>query len=202
MNIINPPKYPDAIPLEYEQFYTEDYVPHRRLKMILLSDILGKNPNFKVLTYDEKVKIIKEIEHGCFQEACEQVSRLDQNPGWNNSMFYCVYNYICGNLFQNLDPNSQIKSSYLIEKIFNENIEFNKLGKFSSEELCPEKSLEIRNKIAQQSGIKFSIKIFTAYPCSKCKKSQCTLDKRHTRGLDEATNYRATCVFCKHTWNI
>ena len=194
--------YPNAIPLTFEKFYTQEYVPHRRLKMILLSDILGTYAQFKSLTYDQKAEIIKKIEESCYQQACKHISELDQECNWENSMFYCVYNYICGNLFQNLDPQSEVGSDYLITKVWAGTVELDKLAQLTSEELCPEKSLEIRTNIAQRSDIKFSIKTSTAYQCSKCKKSECTIDRRHTRGLDEATNYRATCLFCKHTWNI
>lgn len=194
--------YPNAIPLIFKKFYTQEYVPHRRLKLILLSDILGRYDQFKTLTYDEKAEIIMKIENGCYQEACRNITELDQECNWENNMFYCVYNYICGNLLQNLDPKSDVGSDYLITKVLEQTIKLDELAHLTSEELCPEKSLEIRTNIAKRSDIKFSIKTSTAYQCSKCKKSESTIDRRHTRGLDEATNYRATCLFCKHTWNI
>ena len=198
----NPLKYADAIVLEYNTFYNEKYIPHRRQKILLLSDILGKYERFTQLDYSKKVQIVKEIEEGCFEEAYNKMLELDQDFDWDNPMFYNVYNYICGNLFQNLDPNSAINSEFLLNKIFNNEYELRKLGGMTSEQLCPEKSIEIRASIAQRSDIKYSTKSSSMYRCSKCKKNECILERRHTRGLDEATNYRATCIFCKHTWNI
>jgi DNA-directed RNA polymerase subunit M/transcription elongation factor TFIIS len=200
--ITTAPKYPNAMLLNFGTFYTDAYVGHRRLKIIALSNILGQFNEFKTMQYNEQVIIVKEIEQGCYVAACEKITELDQEPNWENSMFYSVYNYICGNLFQNLDPGSELESTYLITKVFSNEVDLYKLATMSSEELCPEKSLEIRTKIIERSEIKFSTKVSTTYRCNKCKKNECTLDKRHTRGLDEATNYRATCIFCKHTWNI
>lgn len=195
-------KYSKAIPLDYNTFYTDKYIPHRREKILLLSDILNQYDQFSGLPHSEKVRIVKDIEDGCFEQAHNQMLELDQDFDWDNPMFYNVYNYVCGNLFQNLDPDSIVNSKYLLDKLFNGECDLKKLGAMTSEELCPEKSLELRVSIAERSDVKFSTKKSTMYRCSKCKKNECTLDRRHTRGLDEATNYRATCTFCKHTWNI
>jgi DNA-directed RNA polymerase subunit M/transcription elongation factor TFIIS len=202
LDALNPPKYPNSIPLEFDIFYKENYVAHRRLKIILISEILGQLQEFRDKEYKEKVSIICSIEQGCYDEACRQVTDLDLDIDWDNPMLYSAYNYIVGNLLQNIDPNSMINSRYLLDKIMSGTIDLTQLGHMSSEDLCPEKSAEIRNRIAERSDVKVSTKSSTMYRCSKCKKNECTLERRHTRGLDEATNYRATCIFCKHSWNI
>jgi DNA-directed RNA polymerase subunit M/transcription elongation factor TFIIS len=198
----NEPKFPNAIPLKFDTFYTDEYSPQRRLKLLLISNVLGGVDKFQKLQYSDQLNMIKEIENGCYQAVCARMVELDLDIDWDNPAMYNSYDYICGNLLQNLDPNSIVSSQYLLNRILNGEIELNKLGKMTSEELCPEKSAEIRNKIAERSDVKSSKKHSTMYRCSKCKKSETTLERRHTRGLDEATNYRATCMFCKHSWNI
>jgi DNA-directed RNA polymerase subunit M/transcription elongation factor TFIIS len=195
-------KFPNAIPLNFDTFYIDEYTPCRRLRIIKFSNILGYFKEFSTLSYDEKTKILKQIEQSCFNQAKKQLSELNQDFDINNPIFIKIYEYICGNLAYNMDPKSDIKSSYLINLILEKKCDLNKLGQMTSEEMCPEKTQEIRARIAQRSNIKHSIKISSMYRCSKCKRNECTLERRHTRGLDEATNYRATCVFCKHTWNI
>jgi DNA-directed RNA polymerase subunit M/transcription elongation factor TFIIS len=194
--------YENAIPLKYEVFYVNEYGPERRLKLIKLSNILGGNDDFVKLSYNEKTNIIRDIEIGCYDEACKRTLELDQNPTWENDMFTKVYDNVCGNLFQHIDPHSELNTTYLYEKMMNKEIDLHKLAQLNSIEMCPDKSKDIRNQIAARSEIKCSVKAVTSYKCSKCGKSECTLDRRHTRGLDEATNYRATCIHCKHTWNI
>lgn len=198
----NEPKYPNSIPLKFDVFYTDEYTAPRRLKLILISDVLGRFDKFKALSYEEQLAMIKETEHGCYQEACARIVELNLDVSWDNPALNNAYNYICGNLLQNLDPDSMVGSSYLINKVLDKKCELERLGQMTSEELCPEKSIDIRTKIAERSDIKHSTKSSTMYRCSKCKRNETTLERRHTRGLDEATNYRATCVFCKHSWNI
>jgi len=198
-------KYPYAIPLKYEVFYGTKYNSHRRVKAILIGDILGRTPEFKNMSYDQQTLIIKEIEQGCYHATCEEISKYEQSADWTNIMFRNIYNYICGNLFQNIDPNSEVQSKYLIEKILNGNIasiDLCKLGEMNSDDLCPDKSIEIKKKIQERANIKFSKKICTQDTCRKCKRKEYVVERMHTRGLDESDDNRATCVFCQHTWRI
>lgn len=193
--------YPNAIILKIE-FYQNEYNPYRRIKLIHLSNILGKTKKFQLFDYNKQSNIISQIEKSCYEKACDDMLELEQEPDWENQMFINIYNYICGNLFENIDPESEINSTYLLEKILNQDIDLENIGYMKSDELCPEKSKEIKRKIKEQACIKYSTKTSTMYRCGKCKKNECVLERMQTRSLDELTNHRATCVFCKHTWII
>lgn len=195
-------KYPCAITLQYKIFYTDEYNSYRRIKVIILGDILGRASEFKSMDYDKQTEIIRVIEQGCYEKACEQILNFEQDADWKNLMFVKIYNYICGNLFQNIDPNSEIRSEYLINKILNNEVELTKLGIMSSDDMCPEKSIEIKKKIQKRANIKFSKKICTQDTCHKCKRKEYVVERMHTRGLDESDEHRATCTFCQHTWRI
>ena len=194
-------KYPHAIALQ-EIFYGDDYGPHRRIKLISIGNIMGKDIRFKAMPHEEQTKIIEDIEQGCYDATYKNILDAEQEVDWDNPMFSNTYNYICGNLFQNIDPDSEINSNYIIEKIFNGAVNLKKLGSMPSEDLCPDRSAEIRKKLEKQATVEFSKKTSAMTTCGRCKQKKCTFQRVHTGGLDEQTRYRATCTVCQHTWKI
>ena len=184
------------LPLTY---FKHPYNKYRVSKLLLFSDILNierKHSDRDILN------ITIDIENSCYLATCKQLEELNQSIEWNSKYMQNTYNYICGNIAQNLDPQSSISSNYLLDKIYTKNIDLSRIAFMTSEELCPEKTIDLRANLAQRNDITYSTKLSTMFKCGKCKRNECSLDRRHTRGLDEGTNYRATCMFCKHTWNI
>ena len=192
----------NSLPLKYDVFYKKDYTPFRRCKLLILSDIFKQFDEFNNMSFEEQTDLIKKIENSCYNATIDELNNLNLPLDPSSKLFNNIYSYICTNLFQNIDPNSEINSTYLIKKIFDNEINIDKIGYMNSEELCPEKTIELKQQLDKRASAKYSMKSSTMYRCSKCKKNECVLERMHTRGLDELTNYRATCIFCKHTWVI
>ena len=193
--------YKNSIPLNYEKFYkNKAYNDVRRLKLILLSDILGKQEFFKKLSYDDKTQFIMIVENSCLNESIRKSNEHDVHCVWSNNQFANIYHNICYQIFTNLDYDSGIFSKSLIKKIENNKINLHKIAKMNCKELCPEKYKEIEEKISKRNNIKKNLKYSELYHCRKCKKNQCTVEKRFNRSLDEGVNLTINCLFCGYSW--
>ncbi len=193
--------YPNAILLDIK-FYSPEYNPYRRHKLLLLSDILGADSRFEKLDYAKQTDIICKIEESCYERAIQEIALYSQDAEWDNKLFINIYGCICGLLMQNLDRSSDVGSPYLLNQVLTNKIDLSSIANLKTDEMCPEKSQSIKKKLEDQSKVSFSIKTSTMYRCAKCKRNECVLERMQTRGLDELTNHRATCMFCQHTWMI
>jgi DNA-directed RNA polymerase subunit M/transcription elongation factor TFIIS len=201
-------EYPNSIPLDYRIFYNNNpdnynnnYNDIRRLKLIILSDILGKYEFFNNMKYSDQTLMIQIIENSCLNEAIRKATEYNIHCIWSNDIFVNGYHSICYNIFTNLDIDSTVKSYSLMNMIKDNTINLNEIAKMTSIELCPEKYTIINEKINQRNNAERKLKYSELYHCRKCKKNQCTLEKRFNRSLDEGVNLTVNCLFCGHSWN-
>lgn len=194
-------KYSNAIVLDVK-FYLPEYNAYRRLKLLQLSDILGADARYRNLSHGDQTDMICRIEMSCHDKATRDIVKYCQDAVWDNRLFINVYNGICGMLMQNMDPTSDVNSTYLIDQVLAHKIDLDSIANLKTDEMCPEKSEKIKKKLEEQSKVSFSVKTSTMYRCGKCKRNECVLERMQTRSLDELTNHRATCMFCQHTWMI
>ncbi len=197
----NSPKYyKNSIPLPYDTFYKNTkYNEIRRLKLVIMSDILGAYPFFQQYTYFEKIDIIRDLENGCLDEAIKAANENGIIKNWKNVDFVNLYHSICFNILSNLDYDTRSES--LIQKIEAKEVNMRDLAKMTSMELCPEKHIIINKKIEQRNNFKRKLKYSELYQCRKCKNKKCTIEKRFNRSLDEGVNLTINCIECGFSWN-
>jgi DNA-directed RNA polymerase subunit M/transcription elongation factor TFIIS len=172
-------------------FHTK-YTPERVLKMLMIGHNLDSYEPYRFLPYSRKLYLIESIENSCYSAVENEVSENDN--------FKIRYDFVCGNVISNLDITGSVNSDFLIKNLLNETISPHDVGSMLSEELCPEITKQLREYIQKRSNVVQNIKYSTMYKCGKCKTKQCALERMHIRGLDEGTNYRVTCLYCRHTW--
>ena len=174
----------------------------RRCIMILIGNIIYNSDISKNIPKLEKDKIIENIEKSCYITTLSECDKTMCVQSWNNSKFVYLYRIISSKVTKNLDPTSEVNSSYLLTEIKNKNIDIDTIASLSSEKLCPDKSKKLKEKIKHRSLQKIERKRGKMYTCRICKRKETTVETVQLRALDEGSSYSITCVFCQHNWII
>lgn len=166
---------------------------------------LSKNSSKCVAAYAypfiyTKEYIVKNLERGCLNRTIVKSNDYNIRGVWSNPKFVSLYHDICYKIASNLDVTSVINSDYITKKILKNEVNINMVANMSSKELCPKKYEKIDMKINQRTNLERKIKYSELYRCRKCKRNQCTTERRYNRSLDEGVNLTIICLFCGHEW--
>lgn len=174
-------------------------------KILELLDIKDKPKKYinKYLNQPSLTKdyIIEYLERGCLNRAVEKAKVYNIRCVWVNQKFVDLYHSICYKVASNIDSTSSIKSDYLRNKILNNELNLVNVANMTSKELCPKKYEKIDAKMNKRANLERKIKYSELYRCRKCKRNQCTTERRYNRSLDEGVNLTINCSFCGHSWN-
>jgi DNA-directed RNA polymerase subunit M/transcription elongation factor TFIIS len=184
------------------------YISDKKRKDInkILAELkLPDNTTSTILSYlFEKIitkeHIVKQLERGCLNRTINKSKLYNIRCIWADARFVDLYHNICYKLATNLDENSSINSEYVKNKILSNAFDLQNVANMSSKDLCPDRYEKIDKKINQRNNLDRKIKYSELYKCSKCKRSQCTTERRYARSLDEGTDLTVICLFCGHSW--
>jgi DNA-directed RNA polymerase subunit M/transcription elongation factor TFIIS len=190
----------NATALSVKVFYTKDYNDLRRMKSILISDALGNSELYAKLPYNEKTKYIMIIENSCLNETIRKAQEYNIRCEWGEYQFEQIYHSICYNILCVLNPELDTGSWELLDCIFNNKIDINRLAHFSCKELCPKKYEELAERIEKRANIEDTVKYTELYFCRKCKRNKSTVQRVQNRSNDEGSSFYITCVFCHNKW--
>ena len=178
------------------------YNKNRRAILLLIANILEKNNQFKLQHHEIQSNIIINIELSCFNQTIYKADELLIYQSWDNEKFVYLYYLTCNKITKNLDPESEVQSNYLINKILNNEIDVTQIGSMTSEDLCPDKSQNIKNVISKRYNQEIKVKMSTLYTCRNCKRKEISIKEYQARSLDESSNLSLTCQFCNYHWVI
>lgn len=188
------------IPLSVE-FYKSPYNNIRRSKLILFNLCLSTYESYLNLKYNEKIKIIKAIEKSCYNYSIDKAYEENIISSWNIELFCDLYHSICYKISSNLENDGMVNNPNLTKAILSENIDINKIPKLSSQELFPQKYVNIFERVEASKTVIQNFKTSEMYKCFKCHAKKCTIENRYNRSLDEGVNLTITCMNCNHSWN-
>jgi DNA-directed RNA polymerase subunit M/transcription elongation factor TFIIS len=192
------PDYCDTIPLTFEPFYSKEYNNIRRLKAIVLIDILSKYQKFLDLSYHKQIDLVVRIENSFLNETIRKSKNYNIRAVWDNKQFADIYHTICYNIISILNQ----EDNTIFDKIINEEIDINNIANMTCKELSPEKYKNIIDLITKRVNTVNNVKYTEMYRCYKCKKNQCTTERKQLRSNDEACNFEITCLFCGNKWVV
>lgn len=144
--------------------------------------------------------IIKNLERGCLNRTLQKAKTHNIRCVWPNTKFVNLYHSVCYKVASNLDIKSVVNSTYIKDKILTQSLKVSEVANMSSKELCPVKYEKIDRKISKRTNLERKIKFSELYRCRKCKRNQCTTERRYNRSLDEGVNLMIHCGFCGHSW--
>ena len=178
------------------------YNKNRRAILLLIASILEKNKKFKLKHKQIQSSIIINIELSCYNQTITKADELLIYQSWDNDKFTYLYSLNCNKITKNLDIESEVNSSYLINKILTNSININDIASMSSDQLCPDKSQNIKDNLNLRTNQQIKIKTSTLYQCRNCKKKEVKIQEYQGRSLDEGSNLSLTCLFCNFNWVI
>jgi DNA-directed RNA polymerase subunit M/transcription elongation factor TFIIS len=182
-------------------FYTRsNYNDFRRMKLIAFSHYLNMHKDFALLSDEDKLAIVKDLERGCYHTTIDKALSAEIRNSWTNENFLNTYHSVCYKVSANLDSDL-VDTDQLIQKILNGEVMPIDVGKMSSQDIHPEQYTELNRKIADRRSKKINVNTSRLYKCGRCQKFQCTMERQTTRALDEGATFRITCQFCGKTWN-
>ena len=159
---------------------------------------------FNELIDDEDIS--SKIEEGIFQYVVINICQNKNLPiNWNNSYFKRAYLNKCISLYSNLNKNSYLKNTELIDKIKSNLIDPSKLAFMNPQELFPKNWETFVAKKQAKDEFLYTKKLesFTdEYKCGRCKQSKCSMYQCQTRSADEGMLTYITCLNCGHKWKF
>ena len=182
-------------------FSKQRYNDIRLGKLTSFEVVLQQYPFFSSLPVNIRIRILRDIERGCFNEAIEKAEGHEVYANWNNLSFTGIYHDICYNLLTNLDVQSDVGSMYLIDQVRTGKLEPKSLAHMSCYDMCPDKYIQIKQKINEMMNAEIDKNYTKMYRCRICKENKCTVEKRFNRSFDEGINQTITCCTCGHSWN-
>ena len=106
-------------------------------------------------------------------------------------------------LYTNLDKNSYVKNTYLINQIETGMIEIEKIPFMNYQEMFPEHWKRLLDEKYKREKLLYEEKMEAMtdqFKCGRCKSKKCTYYELQTRSADEAMTTFISCLNCGNRW--
>ena len=152
---------------------------------------------WQALDAEKRVKIINELERGCFNDAVVSCTRDGIDRWFSNQPFTRRYSANCYKILSNLDPRSSI---HLLDELIEGKIVPVEVVSMTSYELCPAASKREHDEIELRMNQHIEEKVSLRYRCPKCNENK-TVPREYTgRAADESTCFSIKCISCGYIW--
>ena len=148
-------------------------------------------------------EISKRIEESIFNYVVNICQNKKIKTSFSNKYFSRYYLNKCISLYDNINPKSYIKNVNLLTKIYNDEINIDKIAEYTPQQLYPEqwnKLIEKKNTQDENLYSKKAIPITDRFKCPKCYKNECTYYQLQIRSADEPITTFITCINCNFFW--
>lgn len=170
-------------------------------------NILITNNNLYKFSIDEIIKMAINLERGIFNYTISIYSNKRINETWND-YFNNIYINRAVKIYNNLNPDSSLKNTKLLNRLLSKEINEFEISSFNSEQLFPEKWKELCDKhltninddIPEQ--IKLEDRADGLFKCGKCKSYKTEYNEKQTRSADEPTTKFCYCHNCGNRWKF
>lgn len=183
------------------EFYEKPYNGTRRCKITALDMCLSAYKEYTDMPFDERFTLVKKIERSCLNATVSKANEENIPPLWEKDLFRDIYHSICYKISANIDAYGPVKNFKLARDIIAGSINIASLPKQTSQELYPDKYAEILDKIEKSKNATHTVKTSAMYKCRRCFKTECTIENRYNRSLDEGVNLAIQCNNCGLQWN-
>lgn len=148
----------------------------------------------------------KDLEKGIFNWCIQYADEKDIAKNWSNPVFAQLYRDKAQSIIANLDINSYIGNTRLVERIVKDK-EFppHQLCFMNPENVYPEIWADIVNakmKKDENIGVSTRSAMTDQFKCGRCKKRECSYYELQLRSADEASTIFVRCVNCNHSWKV
>ena len=167
-----------------------------------INEIRKNNINIlnSVVNNMNKTKI---IEQSIFRFTCDKSNIRKVIKKWENPIFRKIYINKSRSLFMNLNKNSYIKNTPLINKISSNKFDLENIAFMTYQELFPEHWKQLLDEKYKREAVMYEDKteaMTDMFKCGRCKQRKCTYYELQTRSADEGMTIFITCVNCGNRW--
>lgn len=202
---MQPVQYIQLIPVNHVPLlaccYEKPYNEFRRAKLILFGSCFNEYEEFTKWSFNDKFSLITKLERSCFNASIIKSNNDNIQTKWDNETFKEIYHSICYKISSNITKSGSVINPILGLDILHGNIDIAKLPNMTSQELFPGKYKALIDKLEQSKNVVQTIKTSSMHKCRRCHKTECTIENRYNRSLDEGVNLTVTCVACGFQWN-
>ncbi len=150
----------------------------------------------------ENQKMALNIERGIFNFTLNNYNKTQSNETWND-LFKSMYIARAVTIYTNLNPDSYLKNTNLIQRFLNKEFNEFQLCNLTAQQIFPEKWSEIVAKYtettteAQKEEIQDGM-----FKCGKCKTYKTTYYQMQSRSADEPMTTYVQCLNCNNRWKF
>ena len=148
-------------------------------------------------------KYAKDIEKGIYNSSLSYADNKGIIKRWDNKLFKKIYLAKSRSVYSNLDKESYIKNTRLIDRLKSGEFNAYQLADMEPIRLFPENWKKLldeknkRDKLLYETRKEMATDIFK---CGRCKKNECTYYQLQTRSADEPMTTFITCLNCGKRW--
>lgn len=170
-------------------------------------NILITNNNLYKFSIDEIIKMAINLERGIFNYTISIYSNKRINETWND-YFNNIYINRAVKIYNNLNPDSSLKNTKLLNRLLSKEINEFEISSFNSEQLFPERWKELIDKYLTNINddlpeqIKLEDRPDGLFKCGKCKSYKTEYNEKQTRSADEPTTKFCYCHNCGNRWKF
>lgn len=170
-------------------------------------NILITNNNLYKFSIDEIIKMAINLERGIFNYTISIYPNKRINETWND-YFNNIYINRAVKIYNNLNPDSSLKNTTLLNRLLSKEINEFEISSFNSEQLFPERWKELTDKYLTNINddlpeqIKLEDRPDGLFKCGKCKSYKTEYNEKQTRSADEPTTKFCYCHNCGNRWKF
>lgn len=165
------------------------------------------NNNLYKIGIDEIIKMSINLERGIFNYTISIYPNKKINESWND-YFNNLYINRAVKIYNNLNPDSSLKNTTLLNRLLSKEINEFEISSFNSEQLFPERWKHLTDKYLTNISddlpeqIKLEDRADGLFKCGKCKSYKTEYNEKQTRSADEPTTKFCYCHNCGNRWKF
>jgi|TARA_B110000211_G_C14051179_1_gene541298 DNA-directed RNA polymerase subunit M/transcription elongation factor TFIIS len=157
----------------------------------------------KQIKVKELNKLCKDIETSIYNFTVDFSDSKDIIKKWSNPFFKNCYLAKSRSIYANIDSNSYIKNTHLLDKILNKDIQIKRIAFMEPHELYPEIWEDILKKKQKEDECIYETRMDMGtdlFQCGRCHTKNCSFYQLQTRSADEPMTTFVTCLNCGKKW--
>jgi len=151
------------------------------------------------MTVEKRLDLLKKLEKACYNCTFDKAIEDNIITSWDDQSFCDIYHAICAKISMNISS-FLVNNTTLPKLILEGRVSLPSLPNRSSQDLFPEKYVDIMKKVEASKTATVTFKTTAMYRCPQCKKNECIYENRYNRSLDEGVNLYITCMNCSYQW--
>ena len=145
----------------------------------------------------------KNLEKSIYNFSRDTANQVGMDITFDNETFKMLYLHKSRSIIHNLDPNSYIKNTDLLDRVNSKELDLQELPNIDHFKIFPERwDLLIKHQKILDKRLTDIEPASTTdqFKCSKCKQRKCTYVSVQIRSADEPMTSFINCLHCGNSW--